>query len=125
MASRCSKLAVLASLTLLAIRPSSLISEAAEELPTCFGVPATIVGTDGDDDLVGTDGADVIVGRDGNDRITPGLGDDRVCAGAGNDVIGGPPGDDLRFDGNDLLSGGDGSDRLGRSAQFFDQPQPL
>ena len=41
----------------------------ADDVPTCFGMPATIVGTEGDDELVGTPGPDVIVGLDGNDDI--------------------------------------------------------
>jgi hypothetical protein len=68
--------------------------------PTCFGEPATLVGTDGDDELKGTDGADVIVGRDGNDDILGRGGIDRVCAGP-NTVI-------LTQGGDDALRGGSG-----------------
>ena len=40
-----------------------------EPVPTCAGLPATIVGTDGSDILFGTSGADVIVALGGNDII--------------------------------------------------------
>ena len=35
----------------------------------CFGEPATIIGTPGDDVLSGTSGDDVIVGLEGTDVI--------------------------------------------------------
>ena len=35
----------------------------------CFGEPATIVGTNGDDSITGTNGPDVIVSRAGADRV--------------------------------------------------------
>jgi Ca2+-binding RTX toxin-like protein len=39
-------------------------------VPTCFGQPATIVGTDGPDTLIGQSGvADVIYGGGGDDGI--------------------------------------------------------
>ena len=50
---------------------SSLTAGAAEAVPMCFGMPATIVGTAGDDTLTGTPGDDVIVGLEGTDVITP------------------------------------------------------
>lgn len=92
-------------------------------LPTCNGIPATLVGTDGNDVLVGTDGPDVIVsglGDDkvsalgGNDLICSGFGDDIVDAGTGDDVVyGGPGADTLRGrDGADTLFGGHGHDDL-------------
>src|SRR4051794_39964361 len=55
---------------------------AADDL-TCFGKPATITGTEGDDMLVGTPGDDVIVGLGGNDIIEPQRGNDLVCGGEG------------------------------------------
>ncbi len=60
-------------------------SSAAEA--TCEGQPATIVGTEGADDLVGTSGPDVIVGLGGDDRIDALAGEDVVCGGAGDDTI--------------------------------------
>lgn len=121
---------------------SPAVEAAAEETPLCFGLPATIVGTDpagetlrgtpGDDVIVGLGGDDFIVGYDGNDRIcggagrdtiTAGPGNDRAHGGAGRDVIAGGPGRDLLRggggadnlrgdDGNDRLFGGGGNDRL-------------
>lgn len=84
--------------------------------PTCFGKPATIIGTEGPDDLVGQSGvADVIYGAGGNDRITggeyysddavPGRAADLLCGGPGDDRIGGSPG-------NDKINGGDGNDHI-------------
>jgi Ca2+-binding RTX toxin-like protein len=37
--------------------------------PTCFGEPATIVGTEGNDRLLGGPGVDVILGLGGADGI--------------------------------------------------------
>lgn len=49
--------------------------------PTCFGEPATIVGTSGDDELEGTKTRDVIVGLGGTDEIHGRGGDDLICGG--------------------------------------------
>lgn len=46
--------------------------------PTCKGQDATIVGTDGNDNLVGTSNRDVIVGLGSNDHIS-GLGGMTLC----------------------------------------------
>jgi uncharacterized repeat protein (TIGR01451 family) len=92
-------------------------------VPTCFGKPATIVGTAGADVLTGTDGADVIVGLGGNDQISGGGGNDLICGGDGNDVLrgaggrdhvdGGAGNDDIGGGGgDDVLLGGDGDDRI-------------
>jgi uncharacterized repeat protein (TIGR01451 family) len=98
----------------------------------CRGVPATIVGTSGDDVLTGTGGRDVIAGFGGADTISSLAGRDLVCAGAGNDqvgagsaadrVFGGAGGDRLLGRGgpdvlhgnagNDALEGNRGADRL-------------
>ncbi|CUR56274.1 Peptidase S8 and S53 subtilisin kexin sedolisin [metagenome] len=82
--------------------------------PTCFGVPATIVGTNGDDNFDGTDGDDVIVLGDGNDDVFSGLGNDRVCGDGGDDSIRGGPGTDfvLGGSGSDTIVGGSGNDTL-------------
>lgn len=78
----------------------------------CNGMPATIMGTAGDDTIVGTAGDDVIDGLAGNDIISGGDGADTICGGAGDDDIYGGDGDDVLIgdDGDDVLSGGAGND---------------
>lgn len=80
----------------------------------CNGLPATIVGTDGNDYLVGTPGNDVIHGLAGNDTIFGLGGDDVICGGPGRDKLYGNSGNDKLFGGagNDVLKGGTGRDRL-------------
>lgn len=89
----------------------------------CDGEVATIVGTDGDDNLVGTSGRDVIVALGGNDTVSGGDGDDLICLGAGDDhvkagngadtVFGGTGADTISGNkGNDVLHGGDGDDNV-------------
>ena len=82
--------------------------------PDCFGVPATIVGTAGNDVINGTAGNDVIVAGAGNDLINSGTGNDRVCGDAGNDNISTGIGDDFVLGGSgaDTIPGGDGNDTL-------------
>ena len=79
---------------------------------TCFGQPATIVGTSNGDTIAGTAGDDVIAGLGGNDIITGGGGNDLICGGSGNDGInGGDGGDQIAGeDGYDLVVGGPGAD---------------
>jgi hypothetical protein len=81
--------------------------------PTCNGKPATILGTDGSDDLDGTQGPDVIVGLGGNDFTNGRGGNDVICGGDGADYIDGGHGEDtlLGQAGRDALIGGDGKDR--------------
>ncbi|MBI5566980.1 MAG: ExeM/NucH family extracellular endonuclease, partial [Chloroflexi bacterium] len=81
---------------------------------TCNGLPATIVGTPGDDVLYGTNGADVIAGLGGNDTIYGGNDDDVICGYAGNDTLIGGNGHDTLIGsyGNDGLDGGNGNDTL-------------
>ncbi len=81
---------------------------------TCSGLPATIIGTPGDDVIYGTNAADVIVGLGGNDTIYAGNGDDVICGNAGSDTIYGGNGNDTLFGsfGNDSLDGGNGNDLL-------------
>jgi Ca2+-binding RTX toxin-like protein len=90
---------------------------------TCDGVPATIVGTDGDDVIDGTSGPDVISAGAGNDTVRGFGGNDRICGGPGDDTIDGGPGNDRIFGGagRDILSdpggrnvvdGGDGADDI-------------
>ncbi|HVX54224.1 InlB B-repeat-containing protein [Nocardioides sp.] len=102
---------VTADLTLYAVwtpvtaSPAPPVTPPASTTPTCHGLPATIVGSPGDDDLVGTPGDDVIVALGGDDTIRGLGGDDTICAGAGDDRIHGGGG-------ADLLAGGSGHDRL-------------
>ena len=49
--------------------PLASITTASAASYTCNGKAATIVGTNGADDLRGTSGRDVIVGLGGNDEI--------------------------------------------------------
>ncbi|MBT8208694.1 MAG: hypothetical protein KJO18_10495 [Acidimicrobiia bacterium] len=71
--------------------------------PTCGGMEATIVGTNGDDEIFGTPDDDVIVGLNGNDFIVGLSGNDVICGGNGNDFL-------IGQQGEDYLSGGNGDD---------------
>jgi Ca2+-binding RTX toxin-like protein/pimeloyl-ACP methyl ester carboxylesterase len=104
--------------------------------PTCEGLPATLVGTDGDDNLTGTAGPDVIValggddtvyGLGGDDTICLGDGDDKAWGNAGADTILGEAGNDDLYgnedgdalwggDGNDMVFGSEGDDALNGGA---------
>jgi Ca2+-binding RTX toxin-like protein len=79
---------------------------------TCEGETATIVGTNGNNDITGTSGNDVIAGLGGNDRIRALGGNDIVCGGAGNDDMDGGEGRDelVGAAGNDRANGGTGND---------------
>lgn len=81
---------------------------------TCQGKAATIVGTNGPDNLKGTKGADVFVTLDGKDKVNARAGNDTVCAGTGNDHVVGGGGNDDEFGegGNDHLIGNKGNDDL-------------
>lgn len=94
----------------------------------CNGVPATIIGTSGDDVLIGTGADDVIVGKGGNDIIKGRAGNDIICANDGDDRVIAGPGADHVYGGNgddyilgnfghDVLEGNAGNDELrgGRS----------
>ena len=93
---------------------------------TCNGQPATIIGTEGDDDISGTPGDDVIVGLGGNDRITGLAGNDLICGGDGDDdLIGGDDDDQLFGEAdNDVLEGDDGIDSCdgGTGVDSADEP---
>jgi Ca2+-binding RTX toxin-like protein len=80
----------------------------------CRGLPATIVGTEGNDVRVGSRGRDVIAGLGGNDTLSGLAGNDVICGGRGKDTLKGGKGKDtlLRQKGNDTLKGGPGSDKL-------------
>ncbi len=71
----------------------------------CFGRPATMFGTAGEQRILGTPRADVIVAFAQSDKVFGGAGNDRICGGRGNDLLRGGPG-------NDRLSGGLLGDRL-------------
>lgn len=124
--------------TVVLVAVTGLVAPPAHAAPTCFGKPATIVGTDRDDDLEGTPGRDVIWsgagydtvhGRGGNDLICGGDGEDRGLYGnKGNDWIDagtserekplyGGKGDDVLVDepgglDGQLMFGGPGDDQL-------------
>jgi Ca2+-binding RTX toxin-like protein len=83
----------------------------------CFGEPATIVGTSGDDRIRGTNGHDVIVTRDGADTVRGRGGFDSICGGpVGDRLFGGP--------GGEFLFGGKGDDRLRGGAGPFSDYAP-
>jgi len=93
-------------------RITAVLVPAIETLvPLCNGLAASIVGTEGDDELIGTDEADVIVGLGGNDRIWGLDGNDTICAGDGADSVYGG-------NGRDYVDGGAGRDKIrgGRQA---------
>ncbi len=82
--------------------------------PRCFGSVATIVGTEGDDDIRGTSGNDVILSLGGNDVISGKAGDDLICGGDGDDRIVGHKHDDkiAGEGGNDKIDGYYGDDYI-------------
>jgi hypothetical protein len=85
-----------------------------DQVPTCAGLAATIIGTTDPDVVIGTPQRDVIVALDGDDVVRGNGGDDVVCAGAGDDRLLGGPGDDhlIGAQGDDQLLGGSGADLL-------------
>ena len=93
-------LAVLSSV-LWAVAPAGAAEAAAK--PRCHGEVATIVGTDGSDEIKGTPGRDVIVGGKGDDEIDGRGGADVICGQRGSDELRGGRGDDLLDGGRDDL----------------------
>jgi Ca2+-binding RTX toxin-like protein len=81
---------------------------------SCRGRQATIVGSDGADQIAGTRGADVIMGVGGDDWLSGGAGNDLICGGQGDDTLKGGPGKDSLKGGadKDSLTGGVGKDSL-------------
>lgn len=93
-----------------------------------------IAGGEGADLALGGNGNDVVSGDGGNDRLSGGQGDDIVDGGAGDDVIlvagkadaidapadPQPPAATPAADGNDVYTGGDGTDTLDMSALSTD-----
>ena len=126
------RLIVLAALVTAAVLVLGASTSAASPAgPTCLGVPATIVGTDGNDILNGTSGDDVIVGLGGDDVIISGGADegDLICGGDGNDSL-------IVTDGGDgflpftVVSGDAGDDRIQSSggfvfADYEGSPEPV
>ncbi|WP_434111253.1 FG-GAP-like repeat-containing protein [Methylocaldum sp. GT1TLB] len=97
-----------------AFQGQAVLFVSAPASPACFGVPATIIGTPGNDVLRGTPGNDVIVGLAGHDVIDGLGGDDLICGGDGNDVLRGGLGNDMidGGEGDDILWGGAGDDLI-------------
>lgn len=80
---------------------------------TCNSQAATIMGTDGDDEIMGTPGPDVIHGLGGSDKIFGNGGDDTICAGGTGNELYGNTGDDviiLSAEGANMIVGGRGVD---------------
>ncbi|MCP3974294.1 MAG: calcium-binding protein [bacterium] len=111
--------ALLLAASVLVVAPAASTAD----VPTCLGLPATIIGTSGNDLIRATAGTHVIVGLEGDDNITGHDGDDVICGGAGNDQINGAGGDDRisggpgddyisGFSGDDILRGGAGDDAI-------------
>ncbi|MCP3976898.1 MAG: S8 family serine peptidase [bacterium] len=88
--------------------------DAFNTLATCNGLPATHIGTKGNDTINGTSGDDVIVTFAGDDFVDGKGGNDTICLGAGADVGEGGPGADTIFGGPgvDKLKGEAGKDTL-------------
>lgn len=111
---------VLATIVLTSI-PTGLVQ--AQTTHTCFGEPATVVGTPGDDRLDG----EVVVGLAGEDNLAGffvcgGKGDDEYLSG--HQVDGGPGNDqEIQLYG-DLAIGGPGSDRF-FDRNLADQPRQV
>jgi Ca2+-binding RTX toxin-like protein len=90
---------------------------------TCFGEPATIIGTKRADVIKGTKRRDVIIALGGRDLINGRGGDDMICGGRGLDAIAGRGGNDMidGGGGSDSITGGTGADliRTGRGRLNF------
>jgi len=80
----------------------------------CRGKQATLVGSNGADQISGTPGADVIVGLGGNDKLSGLGGNDVICGAKGNDTLKGGKGKDILLGqkGDDKLKGAGGNDKL-------------
>jgi RTX calcium-binding nonapeptide repeat (4 copies) len=129
---------VVAAVATLPVSWTGLVQASALSGPLCFGQPATIVGTPGDDILISQGGvSDAIWGGGGNDTIVggdfygedeiPGSAPDLLCGGPGADGVFGSPGDDKlsggkgndHVDGDngaDVQHGNGGDDRIGRGS---------
>jgi Ca2+-binding RTX toxin-like protein len=128
------RILVVAAVGLAMVPPS-----AAEARPTCAGLAATIVGTQGHDKILGTPRRDVIAALSGWDTVRGRGGDDVICGSDGADTLVGGRGDDRLYGGrgavvddrsgphllNDELRGGPGNDRLVGGRDNRDLPAPL
>lgn len=120
MAVRIQGLALLGSLVVAALAPNAGVADT--RTVSCFGVPATMVGTNGADNMVGTTGDDVIYAGGGVDVVLGepldsndepiGAGDDLICGGSGSDTL------LTGFNGDDRISGGDGDDAVGGRSEL-------
>jgi Ca2+-binding RTX toxin-like protein len=105
-------------------------AQAQEEGPSCFGAPATIVGTEGNDVIEGTPRADVIVGLGGSDTIKGRAGADRICGGKNPEPNAPEVWPEILEGGkgNDRISGGAGQDDIhgntSSSGYSFYEPWP-
>ena len=97
------RLAGIACLVAGVLLPVPVAAPAQGAAATCAGVPATIVGTTGDDELTGTPGDDVIAALEGNDVVDGGDGNDLVCGDAGSDRVTGGLGNDRLYGGDNGL----------------------
>ncbi|MEE1794561.1 calcium-binding protein [Streptomyces sp. BE308] len=104
------------------------LAASAAPQPTCDGKRATIVGTDGNDQLRLTSADDVVVAGAGDDFVMPAIGkdttkgNDTICLGAGNDrmlglsdrltVFGGPGKDNLVMWSSATIYAGDDNDTV-------------
>jgi Ca2+-binding RTX toxin-like protein len=81
---------------------------------SCRGKEATIIGTEGADQITGSHLADVIIGLGGDDRVSGLRGNDVICGGTGNDTLEGRVGNDQLYgqEGDDKLYGWRGKDKL-------------
>ncbi|HTR69820.1 MAG TPA: calcium-binding protein [Mycobacteriales bacterium] len=83
---------------------------------SCHGHPASIVGTEANDDITGTPGRDVIAALAGNDTVNGRGGNDLICGGRGTDRLDGGAGNDHIYGGKDGLVRDEGEvDRIGDS----------
>ena len=80
--------------------------------PSCQGLYATIVGTQGADAITGTPAPDVISARGGDDIVDGGGGADLICGDEGRDRMIGHDGKDRMLGGpqGDVILGGNGKD---------------
>lgn len=91
-----------------------LIGDAGDDVLTGGVAGDRIEGGAGDDVLNGNRGPDLLFGGPGNDRLAGNRGDDSLQGNQGNDVLYGGliSGFPQRYDGYDLLVGGEGDDRM-------------